>query len=548
VLRPIFISLLIATTTTATTSLGAPAPPASAPQPPANASPVALGRAGAATLEKLRTTAAASWASKIRIAQGAEVTVSVVHAPNMRRTSITLPIGGENYELARIIERDGLWFVRTENGTAKYRPYESPFAVPVVTMLREASGLSVADASGSPDSFGVFRGMDGAIARYAIPLPAAQREQIANMMAELSRMVAEGAATAEQQREFNEKRAELQQTIDQGLPRAIDSNTGVIVSTQTPQLSIEVQDFRWLAAVPQAEFDVGGGVEWRDQTADIITAAGNDTSELVMFGYNGVWKPGAKEDLDGVLLDMKSGAMRRIPFIGPYCQPGCFLPPDRTRIVAGGFSIVDGAIGIYLIDLKTGENRRLGADAGGMMLMPAASPDGKTIAVLHKEPMDKLLEARICLIDVESGKSRALGDAADQAFISWLRDGSGLLVMRRSYDKGLREDATETICRLAFDGTATPIRPGNSPIALLDGESILYRGVDRMWYTCDLAGENERKLGDGLSQYTFPTPAPDRKRLMMMRIGSGTPAIVNLADGSTQPVGVGPGLWSLPRW
>ena len=105
-----------------------------------------------------------------------------------------------------------------------------------------------------------------------------------------------------------------------------------------------------------------------------------------MIAHSGIWRPGMKaSDTDGRLLDLRTGRYRRIPFQEGTSLPGCFLK-GRTEVAISGVDPFAGVFGLYEVDLKTGENRRLGGErlASGFTLMPALSPDGKTLAVLHK--------------------------------------------------------------------------------------------------------------------------------------------------------------------
>jgi len=51
----------------------------------------------------------------------------------------------------------------------------------------------------------------------------------------------------------------------------------------------------------------------REDYADDPTTG--DLMDLVMIGHAGVWRPGAKgREIEGRLLDLKTGRCRRIPF------------------------------------------------------------------------------------------------------------------------------------------------------------------------------------------------------------------------------------------
>src|SRR5205814_725053 len=155
--------------------------------------------------------------------------------------------------------------------------------------------------------------------------------------------------------------------------------------------------------------------------------------DLIMIGHNGSWSPGQPSgDLDGVLLDTRTGRLRRIPFQGGIASPGCFLK-DRKSVVISGADMANPALRPYVINLSTGENRPLGGEllASGFTLGATLSPDGKTIAVVHKGQNEGLLECQVCLIDIASGKATPLGKPLDTAFLSWRPDGKGLILVTR---------------------------------------------------------------------------------------------------------------------
>ena len=552
--RPVLIALFCIT---ATSSIAAPAPaPATstalAPAPPPHATPQALTRTGDATLRKLQT-APAAWTKRIRLANGqSDIVASIVQAPGVRRVTLTVTLpDGRSSQLARLIERDGLWYVRTETGVGKYKPYAVPFIFPGIMLFLELADVQVVTTETTPPAdFGRFAGVEGNTATYFSPAPPAARELAAGMVAEIERQMAANPDIVTPQ--IRQNLADMRAVLADGTPRKDDVTTGVITSVSTPQLTMHVDEFKFLAEVPQAEFDVAD-TEWRDQTADLVDVS--DPNDLVMFGYNGgwTWQNNAK-DMDGVILDIRQGLLRRIPFRGVTSLPGDFLP-DRRKVVVCGIDLFGGFLACYLVDLKTGETTRLGgaACATGITLGAVVSPDGKTVAVFHKAPDDKLLEGKVVLIDLATGEGRAIGESADQAFLNWLPDGSGLVLLRRTYPGGLRDNAVERICRMDLSGKVKPIRVGGRPLVLRDGR-ILYQDVeDKLWYTCSLDGTGAKLLGDGLPKHHFPTRGPDGKRLIMMRtraeeMRGPQPVVVNLADGSTEPVRVGPGLWGMPQW
>ncbi len=215
-----------------------------------------------------------------------------------------------------------------------------------------------------------------------------------------------------------------------------------------------------------------------------------------------------------------------------------------------------GVFGLYEVDLKTGENRRLGGErlASGFTLMPALSPDGKTLAVLHKGSEGRILDMQVCLVDLESGEARPLGKLGDMAFLSWLPDGKGLVLLVRvvADPSDVTSPRTDTIARMDMDGRITKIREGSSPVLLNDGRTILFQDTkSRTWQTCRLDGGDAKPFAGGLAGYGFPSLAPDGKRILMMHFRQGQapePTILPIGEGSGRPAITAPGLWATPAW
>ena len=201
------------------------------------------------------------------------------------------------------------------------------------------------------------------------------------------------------------------------------------------------------------------------------------------------------------------------------------------------------SMGLYEVDLETGENRRLGGAllASGFTLMPALSPDGSTLAVLHKGAAGRLLETRVCLVDLGTGEARAVGEPHDLAFPSWLPDGKGLVLLLREVadPSDVAGPRTATIARMDLEGRLTRIREGGMPVLLNDGKTILFQDTKaRTWQACGLDGGDPRPYAGGLPGYGFPSPAPDGKRIIMMRFRQGVapePTILPIGGSDGKP-------------
>jgi hypothetical protein len=350
----------------------------------------------------------------------------------------------------------------------------------------------------------------------------------------------------------SEKMKQSADLLENGFPLKVDLATGMLVQLGGNDRPTTIQDFSWVDGVDPEQFNVEG-TRWEDYSNDPTQG---DTAELLMISHGGLWSPGMKStDTDGRLVDLRSGRFRRIPFVGLSVQTGCFLK-DRSQVVVPGVDDHSGVLGLYQINLKTGENRRLGGDllASGTTLMPALSPDGKTIAVMHHGSEKRLLDSHVCLVDLGTGEAKTLGDSHDLAYLSWLPDGQGLiLLIRETPDPAdLNSSRVSTISRMDLDGRISKIREGNAPILLNDGKTILFEdSKSRTWQTCDLNGGDVKPFAGGLTGYGFPSPSPDGKRIVMMHFRKGlapVPTILQIGESAGKPAVTAPGLWALPAW
>jgi Tol biopolymer transport system component len=208
---------------------------------------------------------------------------------------------------------------------------------------------------------------------------------------------------------------------------------------------------------------------------------------------------------------------------------------------------------LFEINLLTGEHRQLGGKAleAGILHFPVISPDGRTLAAIKADWASGPLHSQVHLVDIASGTSKPLGKPLDTAFLSWLPDGEGLiLVSRESPDPN--QPSIGTICRMDLAGKLTPLRKGNAPLVLENTKRILFEDSETdEWKTCDFHGDDVRPFGDGMKDFGFPTPSPDGNRLIMMKfevLKGPRPYIVEVSTGKSEPLLVGEGLWALPSW
>jgi hypothetical protein len=483
--------------------------------------PDAVARAGAKTALRLRD-GAASWTVTHEAPSGARFLVSVLQDRARRRIALAAEVAGEKVPLARIVERDGLWYVVDGAQTGKYRPYEAPLSLSTAYFyLARSSVMVMADREGLEGW--KHQETRAGIASYRAPVPEGVRRSLERML------------------DRPEARARVADLLEQGLLLRLELATGIVVESGNSERRLAVGEFRLLDKVDEAEFAVAGRA-WTDLSADPTRG---DLLEWVMIGHNTMFRPGGpKGELDVRLLNLGSGELRRVPFRGGNALPGCFLRDRRKAVVSGLMD--NGALGLFEVDLGTGENRRLGGKAleSGFALGPAPSPDGKSLAVLHKGGAEGHLELRVALVDLASGEGRHVGEPLDGAFLSWLPDGKGLVLLRRE------AGGAGTVSRMDLDGRITPIVPGDSPVVLEGTRAILFQEGE-LWKTCDLAGKNAKLLGDGLRGHGFPSPAPDGKRLLMMRFRPNQapePVVVVLPGQEIRAATKLPGLWGFPAW
>lgn len=502
----------------------------------------ALIRAGRETIRRFEKESA-SWRVINETPSGIVFTVEVETTPEMRRIVLIAEARGQRAELARIIRRDGAWYVTQPGKAGKYRPYEAPLDAPTAYIYLTRSDLFFVSED-SVAGLGAFAGASSGVASYRSPLPEPSRRQVATLIADYQAAARGKPGNPELARSLDA----MKDLLARGIETRVDVRSGMILRYGTVQRPSRVVDFRWRDRIDPADFAIEGR-HWEDFTDD---PTAGDRDELVMIGHSGVWRPGMRAaETDGRLLDLKSGRYRRVPFQGAQVGTGCFLA-GRIRVAISGLDATgDGAMGLYEVDLKTGENRRLGGEllAGGFSLFPALSPDGKTLAVLHKGADERRLDSQVCLVDVMTGAARRLGEPHDMASASWLPDGRGLIVLVRVPDAA-GDRLTDTIARMDLDGKLRNLREGSMPVVLGDGGRILFKDAGT-WQTCNLDGRDAKPYADGLQGHGFPAPSPDGKRLLMMRFQPGqapVPTVLPIDSGRGKPATTAPGLWALPAW
>jgi len=517
-------------------------------QSPAAPDPKEIAEAGQRSLARFQSEGAV-WSVEIGPISDETLTVNVLAAANRRVTKVSVRSPRGTGEMVRIIERDGVWYVLEEGKPlGKYRPHEAPFSVPGARLF-----LAVAEPAFIVDPGQIsslrYESCSGGVGIYRASLP----EQLRTMLSRILKQVQElldRAPSGKARKQLEQQQTALREMLERGVRVEIDLANGLIVGRGDIKTPMALRDFRWVKTPPEEAFDISGH-KWPDHTGD--PTEGVDPNDLVMFGHCRGWRVGMKDaDTDTCLMNLKTGEMRRVPYRGPISATGCFLEP-RTRVVVSGMDVENGALSLFEVDLRTGANRRLGGEllTGGHTLMPAASRDGTKVAALFNDFSAGMLASQVVVIDVKTGKATKIGKPMDTAFLSWLPDTGGLILITRefvAYDK----PAKATVARMSLDGTITPIVRGNEPVLLADGKTILFEGDDdRLWRTCDLAGQNVKLFADGLRGYGSPSPSPPGDRILWSRVDPHVgprPVILKIGSTTPTPAVTGPGLWLYPTW
>ena len=504
----------------------------------------AIRAAGERTLRRLETETAA-WTAMH--SQGErEMRIDVIEAPGGRRVST----GGSGIGrgLYAVIERDGFWYV-TEAGSppTKCRPHEFPFKVAGFSLFRRRSELVVLSEV-TAEELGRFESRDGATAVYRSPLPPAGRAQSKQVVESADAL--EARAPGKLPPQVKAQVEAMRDALARGLRAVVDLENGIALEYGTLQVATRIEKFRWLDAPPAGALTVEGR-DWLDLTDGPLAAEGG-SGELVMLLHAWSWRPGMpKQDMDGRLLDLKSGRVWRVPFPGFATIPGCFLK-GRESVVVTGLDRDSSAFALYRVDLRDATVTPLGGDAlaSGMAGQAALSPDGRTLAVVHIPSLAAPQARQVYLVDVEAGGATPLGAPIDANAISWLPDGEGLILGRTDHPDD-EKPWVGTVCRMGLEGKVAELFSGAHP-TVLDARRLLYRDqADNLWKTRRFDGTDVSLFGDGLAGHGFPAPSPDGKRVLFMKLDPKTgprPYVFN-ADGSGGKRATDmPGMWAGPAW
>ena len=504
-------------------------------------------KAGISTTTKSATMASA-WTAVYSI-KNLQVSVEVFRTPTSKRWKVFIDSGAGPEPYATIVETNGRWLVDEQSGTrGTYRPFEAQLRLPNFYYFLFRSELEIIQIF-PPGS--KFDRMDGGTAIYRVPLA----ESLQQTMKTSLDAIAQIERTKKLDPQLEAAREQTKKMLANGVPMRIDMETGIIVEQGVADKAVRIEGFRWVEKVLDSEFalDVKGAPE---VLSDPVAGTPLELQDLVMIGYNASWTPaiGKAIETDVVLLNLKSGEMRRVPIRGAGMS-GCFLK-DRTSVCVSAVDLPAGAIRPMEVNLRTGENRWLGGPEleAGFTMGPSLSPDGKTLAAFHKNSGGTLFDGRIVLIDISTGKSRYIGKRVDAFSVNWLPDGTGLILLTRE-TPNLDQPSIGTICRMDLNGEITQLCSGDSPIVIPSTRTIVFEEriakSERVWKQCDLDGKNAKVLHSGFHDMGFPTVSPDGKRLIMMRFNPATgprPTIIDLDSGNMTPASDKSGFWMKPAW
>jgi len=503
-----------------------------------------LTETGQKTLERIQERSS-RWKVEFQLSNGNQIEVDNIDSPTRRRMTVTIIDGNERIKNTEIIARDGLWYVSDAGQQYKCYPYEAPLSIPIFYKFLARIELQVyVDAS---QGAGTFERMDGDVAVFRTPLTEAMRQQLAPVYEQLLNLQSISPNPKPGQ---EEKLMLMEDVLNNGTEIRINTKTGIIEKAGAIGKEFRVLNFHWLRRAVPGAFDIDR-VQWEDRTTDI---ANNDEEwrDVILINQFPAWRPSMNRgETETVMLNLKTGATRRVPFYYGQVGNAC-LSSDHRYFYANGLSPLDGCLGVYEIDLWTHEHYILGSEELqiGVSLFPQLSPDGATVAVQHVEFESGPLQSRMHLIDVASGESVPIGETHDMSHARWLPQSDGLILATREY-ANLQATPISYICQMDLDGKVTRLRKGAQPVVLGNTGRILYEGEDDLWYTCDMKGEDPQKVRDGLPKFGSPSTSADGKRVLWMKFGGKEgprPHLLELESGEMKPLDVGMGLWEKPHW
>jgi hypothetical protein len=463
-----------------------------------------------------------------------------------RRRSVVKLVQSEslNTELFSIVVLGDAWYVR-EGGKplGKYRPLEAPIGFPGAYGMLAAGDLHFLSDDVPAEVVSVTGDVATVERRRSARAKSAVHRYLEGM-----REMREKIGNAEDAETYELQIAVVEEVLSQSEPITVDVDTGIILSSKVLWMECAVISISANAAIPADAFSVGDG-PWRDETDDpTLVKDRNDllTALNAPLADPDNWKRVGKA-AQLMLVDLSEKRLRRVPFPGVEYMAGSFSR-DRRAVYIAGLNPVEAGFAVYEINLSRGTCRRIGSDElpSGLTTGPVVSPDGKTLALVL---FNANLKSQIYLVDVETGRCKALGAPMDTGIPSWLDDGSGLVTAHR-INSFTDQTTDSSVARIDLNGKVTMLTEGNNPIVIPGRNRILFE-QDNIWKTCDLDGQNVELYADGMESCGFPAVCPDGRRIIWMKYEDGhmpQPVIQDYGSKRVEKLDLGPGCWVLPAW
>ena len=212
------------------------------PGGPVGPDPGALVRAGRATIERFRTESA-SWTVTTQSPAGPRFITEVETTPEMRRIVLSIEAQGRRVEYARVIQRDGAWYVTQPGKAGKYRPYEAPIDFLTGYFYLTRADLFVVVAENAA-RLGAYTGTKAGVATYRTPLPGPTRRLLETTIADYQAAV----RTKPGNPELAKAMGTMKDLLERGIETRVDIASGMILQYGTAQRQSRVIDFRCATA------------------------------------------------------------------------------------------------------------------------------------------------------------------------------------------------------------------------------------------------------------------------------------------------------------
>jgi len=508
----------------------------------------ALIGAGHQTIKKFRETPA-TWRVRYQMPNGFMMETKVVRDKDRRAWIFAQILDGRTQVISRLIEREGVWHVIEEGGTAKYRPFEAELHLPGGYLL-----LSLAEPRWMLDrnqaASAKFEEQRGNVVSFRLPLPPETRRFLEKSVEGLQQLAKQDPTYAAKP-ETTKALALMQEQLAKGTPLGVDKTTGMLVECRLRDMLISFEDFRWLNQTSDLDFALPKDAKWNDQTRPW---SGAELNDCVMVGHDPLFRAGGSgPGIDAYLLNVQSGRLRRLPYEGITSMAGCFLK-GRREVIVSGFD-ADGPVGLVKLNLETGINTPVESDLakGRISLAAELSPDGKKVATMQMSGSGQMTDFQIRIVNVTGGNSRLLGQPERiGAPFSWLPDGDGLILKRFERSQDLQGIEPRVLCRMGLDGKIADLRPGDWPLVLQKTRKILYKDdKSELWHTCELDGTKPQLFADGLQKHGTPAVSPDEKRVIFAQYEKGKlPQLLLYDMGKNQgrPIVKASGFTGTPIW